>query len=213
MFFKNFFVFYHNSTICDIKQGYNRVMSDSSEEDRWKISVQNIDDIESLTDLENRTIDLYDPKFCYPDNGDASHVIGGYVQIKKGNCIQSMFKFNCPYINKRLNELEVYLQSRKTKSNTFSPLQKDFLPPPKKITLKKNNTIFPMKNKDLSDHDTRCIMSCGLMFDDIIMDYMKRTQSSKKFKQGYDFDFTQMDTDMIYIYRGTLQDLESLNVP
>ena len=51
-------------------------------------------------------------------------------------------------------------------------------------------------------------MSCGLMFNHIIMEYMKRTQSSKKFKQGYDFVFTQMDTDMIYIYMGTLQDLE-----
>ena len=65
-----------------------------------------------------------------------------------------------------------------------------------------------MKNKDLCDHDRICIMSCGLMFDDIIMDYMKRTQSSKIFKQGYDFIFTQMDTDMVYIYRGTLQDLD-----
>ena len=65
MFIKQFFVFYHHSTICDIKQGYNRVMSDSSEEDRWKIAVQKIEDIKSLTDLENRTTDLYDPKFCY----------------------------------------------------------------------------------------------------------------------------------------------------
>ena len=118
-----------------------------------------------------------------------------------------MFKFNCPSINKRLNKLEVYLQSRKTKSNIFSPPQKDFLPPSKKNTLKKKNTNFPMKNKDFCDHDPRCIMSCGFIFDDIIMDYMKRNQSSKKIKQGSDFVFTQMDTDMIYIYRGTLQDL------
>ena len=82
-------------------------MSDISEEDRWKIAVQKIEDIESLTYLENRTTDLYDPKFCYPDNDGASHVIGGYVQMKKGNCIQSMLKFNCPSINKRLNKLEV----------------------------------------------------------------------------------------------------------
>ena len=65
-----------------------------------------------------------------------------------------------------------------------------------------------MKNKDLCDHDPRCIMSCGLMCDDIIMDYMKRTQSPKIFKQGYDFVFPQMDTDMIFIYWGTFQDLE-----
>ena len=73
-------------------------------------AVQNIEDMELLTDLENRTTDLYDPKFCYPDNDDASHVIGGYVQLKKGNCIQSTFNFNCRSINKWLNKLEVYLQ-------------------------------------------------------------------------------------------------------
>ena len=38
-------------------------MSDSSEEDRWKIAVQKIEDIELLTELENRTTDLYDPNF------------------------------------------------------------------------------------------------------------------------------------------------------
>ena len=45
------------------------------------------------------------------------------------------------------------------------------------------------------------------MVDDIIMDNIKRTQSSQGYKQGHDCVFTQMDTDMIYIYRGTLQDL------
>ena len=80
----------------------------------------------SLTDLENRTTDLYDPKFCYPDNDGASHIIGGYVQMKKESCIQSVFKSNCTSINERLYRLEVYLQSRKIESNTFSSLQKDF---------------------------------------------------------------------------------------
>ena len=143
MFFKIFFVFYHNSTICDINQGYNRVVSDGSEDDRWKIAVQKIEDMELLTDLEDRTTNLYDPSFCYSDNEDASHVIGGYVQMKKGNCIQSMFKFNFPSINKRLNKLEVHLQSSKTKRNTFSLLQKDFLPPSKTIILKKTILYSP----------------------------------------------------------------------
>ena len=99
--------------------------------------------IELLTDLEDRTTNFYDPNFCYSDNEDASHVIGGYVEMKKGNCIQSNFKFNCLSINKRLNKLEVYLQSSKTKRNTFSPLQKDLLPPSKKITLKKTILYSP----------------------------------------------------------------------
>ena len=64
-----------------------------------------------------------------------------------------------------------------------------------------------MKNKDLCDHDPRCITYCGLMVDDIIMDHIERTKSSQGYKQGHDCVFTQMDTDMIYIYRGTLQDL------
>ena len=183
-------------------------MSDGSEDYRRKTAVQNIEYMESRTDPENRTTNLYDPHFCYSDNEDASHVIGGYVEMKKGNCIQSDFKFNCPSINQRLNKLEVHLQSSKTKQNTFSPLQKDFLPPSKKIILKKNHTLFPMKNKDLCDHDPRCIMSCGLMCDDIIRGYIKRTKSSKKPKQGYDFVFSQMDTDTVYIYSGSLQDFE-----
>ena len=95
-------------------------------------------------DLENKTIDLYDPKFCYPDNDGCSHNIGGFVSMKKENRIQSVFKSNFTAINKRLYELEVNLQSRKIKSNTFAPLQKVFLPPSKKKP-KKSNTRFPMK--------------------------------------------------------------------
>ena len=53
--------------------------------------------------------------------------------------------------------MEVYLHSRKNKSNTFSPLQNYFLPPSKKITLKSNHFIFPTKNKDICDYDPRCI--------------------------------------------------------
>ena len=118
-------------------------MSDGSEDYRWKTFVQNIEYMESRTDPENITKNLYDPHFCYSDNEDASHVIGGYVEMKKGNCIQSYFKFNCPSINKRLNKFEVHLQSSKTTRNTFSPLQKDFLPPSKKKHLEKKQYYIP----------------------------------------------------------------------
>ena len=93
--------------------------------------------MELLTDLENRTINLYDPNFCYSDNDDASHVIGGYVEMKKGNCIQSDFKFNCPSINKRLNKLEVYLQSSKTKRTHFHRYKRISYLLPKKYLEKK----------------------------------------------------------------------------
>ena len=48
-------------------------------------------------------------------------------------------------------------------------------------------------------------MSCGLMVDELIMDHIKRTQSSHKYAEEHDCVFIQMDTDMIYIYRGLLQ--------
>ena len=58
-----------------------------------------------------------------------------------------------------------------------------------------------MENKDICNNDPRYIISSGLMVDDIIIDHIKRTQSL------HDCVFTQIDTDMIYIYRGSLQDL------
>ena len=64
-----------------------------------------------------------------------------------------------------------------------------------------------MKNKDICDNDSRCIISSGLMVDDIIIDHIKRTQSSQKYTGEHDCVFTKMDTNMIYIYRRSLQDL------
>ena len=58
-------------------------MSNTSEEYKWQIVVQKNKEIESRIDLENRTTDLYDPKFCYSDNDGGSHHIGGFVPMKK----------------------------------------------------------------------------------------------------------------------------------
>ena len=62
-----------------------------------------------------------------------------------------------------------------------------------------------MRNRDICAYDPRCILSSGLMVDDIIMDHIKIIQSSHKSTEEHDFVFTQIDTDMIYIYRGSLQ--------
>ena len=62
-----------------------------------------------------------------------------------------------------------------------------------------------MKNKDICYYDPRCIMSSALMVDDIIMDNIKIIQSSHTYTEEYDCVFTQIDTDMIYINRGSLQ--------
>ena len=107
--------------------------------------------IESLIYFINRTTDLYDPIFCSPDNDgcsqQSSHNIGEFVLMRKQNCIQSGFKYQCTSINERISKLEVYLNSRKNKLNTFPPLQNESLPPSKNITLKRNHFIFPMKKR------------------------------------------------------------------
>ena len=63
-----------------------------------------------------------------------------------------------------------------------------------------------MKNKDICDYDPRCIMSSGLMFDDIIMDNIKRIVSSHPHTAEHDCVFTHIVSHIIYIYRGSLQD-------
>ena len=126
--------------------------------------------------------------------------------MKKQYRIRLVFKSQCTSINERISKLEVHLHSRKIRSKTFLPLQNVFLPPSKKITLKNNHFIFPMKNKYICDYDTRYIMSSGLMFDDIIMDHIKIIQSSHNYTEEHDCVFTPIDTDMIYIYRGSLKD-------
>ena len=80
--------------------------------------------MELLTDLENRTTDLYDPNFCYSDNEDASHVIGGYVQMKKeivySQCLSSivhlltkgLINWKCIYSQARQSETHFHRYKR-----------------------------------------------------------------------------------------------------
>ena len=72
---------YQHSTIGDIEQGNKRAMSNTSENYKWGKVYSTIQEIESRIDLKNKTADLYDPKFCYPDNDGCSHNIGGFVSM------------------------------------------------------------------------------------------------------------------------------------
>ena len=49
----------------------------------WRNVDDTIQGIESRIDLINRTTDLYDPKFCSPDNDGCSHKIGGFCVNEK----------------------------------------------------------------------------------------------------------------------------------
>ena len=68
------------------------------------------------------------------------------------------------------------------KSKTFAPLQNVFTSF-KTNYLEKESYYIPNEKKDICDNDPRCIMSSGLMVDDIIMDHIKRTQSSHKYTE------------------------------
>ena len=62
-------------------------MSNNLANYKWGKVYSTIQGIDSRIDLKNRTTDLYDPKFCSPDNDGCSqqsyHNIGGFVPMKK----------------------------------------------------------------------------------------------------------------------------------
>ena len=62
-----------------------------------------------------------------------------------------------------------------------------------------------MKNKDLCDYDPRCIMSSGLVFDDIIMGKIKRNELPNHHAET-DGVFTHIVSNIIYMYTESLQD-------
>ena len=64
--------------------------------------------------------------------------------------------------------------------------------------------MYPMKQKDLCDYDPRCIISSGLMFDDIIM-YKIRNNEFPHPTEENDCIFTHIEDNIIYMYRGSLQ--------
>ena len=116
------------------------------------------------------------------------------------------FKYQCASIKELLFKLEGCLQSsRKNKSKTFPPLGNQFLPPSKNITLTNYYIMYPMKQKDICDYNPRCIMSSGLMFDEIIMVKRRKNEFPHPTEEK-DFVFTQIDNNIIYMCGGSLQD-------
>ena len=169
----------------------------------WDNVYKTIQIIGSLIDLINRKSTLYDPEFCFQDNDGcslkSSHIIGEFMPMKQQHYFLYGFKSQCTYINERLSKLEVCLHSRrKNKSKTCPPLGNEFLPTSKNITLKNDHIIYPMKQKDLCDYDPRCIMSSGLMFDDIIMGIIRKNKFPHPTAET-DCVFTQIDYNIIYM--------------
>ena len=77
-----------------------------------------------------------------------------------------------PLINVSLS-WKVVFSLEKKHNDIFPPFGNEFLSPSKNIILKGHPIIYPLKQKDICDYNTRCLMSSGLMFDDIIMNMIR----------------------------------------
>ena len=65
--------------------------------------------------------------------------------------------------------------------------------------------MYPMKQKDLCEYDPRCSISSGLMVYDIIMGIIRHNEFPHPTEEK-DCVFIQIDNNIIYMYRGSLQD-------
>ena len=149
----------------------------------WDNVYNTIQIIESQIDLISKTTHLYDLQYFSKDNEDfslkSSHIIGQFVSMKKPHDFMYMFKSQCKSINERFSKLEGCLNSkRKNKMKTFPPFGNEFLPPSKNISLTDCHIMYPMKQKDICDYDPICIMSTGLLSDEIIMDIIRNNHFS-----------------------------------
>ena len=79
-----------------------------------------------------------------------------------------------------------------------------FLASPKQIKLYPRDFIFPIKQGDICDYNTRCFMSFGLMLDKIITNlFTDRTeQTTGSVKKDL---FSKIQDDTIYFNKGSLQ--------
>ena len=84
------------------------------------------------------------------------------------------FKSNSTSINGHLSKLEDFVHSRqKHQRNIFTPIGNELLTPSKNISLKGCPILYPLKHNDLWGYDPICLISSGLLFDDIIMNILK----------------------------------------
>ena len=99
---------------------------------------------------------------------------------------------------------------------TFLSFGNEFLPPSRNISLTECHIIYPLKQKHLCDYDPRCIMSSGLMFDDIIMDIIRNKKLSHHAKKCLSFNayfkqyhlYVQGSLNYFYWKKGTHECLE-----
>ena len=87
----------------------------------------------------------------------------------------------------------------------FPPFGNEFLPSSTNIILKGNRIFYLSKQNDICDYNPRCLILSGLAFNDIIM-YMIRNKVLAYHVLGVYSYFTNVENNIIYVYRGPLQE-------
>ena len=96
-------------------------------------------------------------------------------------------------------------KSRSTNQKlTFLPFGNDFLPSSKNIILKGHPIIYLVKYNDICGYNTRCIMSSGLIFYDIIIDILSN-KALEYIVEVFHSYFTKTENNKIYMYKGSLK--------
>ena len=70
--------------------------------------------------------------------------------------------------------------------------------------MKDNPILYPSKQKYISDYYPRCLISSGLMFDEIIISIIIK-KALECHLEGVDSYFTKIEKNRTYMYRGSLQ--------
>ena len=81
----------------------------------------------------------------------------------------------------------------------------EFLASSKKIKLCPRDCIFPIKQENICDYNTRCFLSSGFMLDDIIMNLFIDIKKPTIYSIKKD-SFSKIQDETIYLYKGSLQD-------
>ena len=74
--------------------------------------------------------------------------------------------------------------------------------------MKVHPTLYPLKQKDICDYNSRCFISNGLMFDDIIMS-MNVNNELDYHVEIVDNYFKKIVNNIIFMYKGSLQKIYS----
>ena len=126
------------------------------------------------------------------------------VQINKSFGFAYGFKSHFTSINERFYKLEDCLQSRPNNQiNIFPPFGNEFLPLSINTALEGRPILHTLKHKDFCYYDSICLMPVGLMFDDIIMNTLRKNKLECHDRE--DNVFPNIDNKSIYMYIWSLQ--------